>query len=128
MIVRSVDEIAETERDVVGDGWRSRRLLLRRDGMGYSLSDTLVEPGVELRLEYRHHLEACYCVEGAVEIEDLATGARRNVGPGAVYALDQHDKHVIRSPRGARLVCIFNPPLSGDERHQADGGYAPPVD
>lgn len=124
MIVRSVDQVAGTEREVTGDGWRSRRLLLRSDGMGFSLHDTTVEAGVELTLEYRHHLEACYVVDGEVEVEDLATGSRHPVGPGAAYALDRHDRHVLRSRSGARLVCVFNPPLTGTERH-VGGGYEP---
>ena len=124
MIVRSVEDVAGTDRDVTGSGWRSRRLLLRSDGMGFSLHDTSVEAGVELELEYRHHLEACYVVSGGVELEDLTTGQHHAVGPGAAYALDQHDRHILRSPSGARLVCVFNPALSGTERH-VGGGYEP---
>ena len=127
MIVRSVDDVAGTDRDVVGAGWRSRRLLLRSDGMGFSLHDTTVEAGVELTLEYRHHLEACYVVAGGVELEDLNSGRRHTVQPGAAYALDQHDRHVLRSPHGARLVCVFNPALTGTERHLG-GGYEPSED
>jgi len=122
-----VEDVAGTDRDVAGPGWRSRRLLLRSDGMGYSLHDTTVEAGVELTLEYRHHLEACYVVSGGVELEDPATGRRRTVGTGAVYALDQHDRHVLRSLGGARLVCVFNPALTGAERH-VGGGYEPSED
>jgi L-ectoine synthase len=124
MIVRSVQDVTGTDRDVAGPGWRSRRLLLRADEMGFSLHDTTVEAGVELHLEYRHHLEACYVVSGEVELEDLASGQHLAVGPGAVYALDQHDRHILRSPSGARLVCVFNPALAGTERH-VDGGYEP---
>ena len=125
MIVRSLDEIAGTERDVSGEGWRSRRLLVRDDGMGFSLSDTTVVAGAELHLQYRHHLEACYCVEGDAEIEDLATGAHHRIGPGIAYALDEHDEHVLRVNRELRLVCIFNPALTGGETHDAHGGYLP---
>ena len=128
MIVRSLDEVAGTGRDVSGDGWRSRRLLVRDDAMGFSLSDTAVAAGAELHLQYRHHLEACYCVDGEAEIEDLATGARHRIGPGIAYALDQHDAHVIRVIRDLRLVCVFNPALTGSETHDAQGGYLQPQD
>ncbi|HEX6655863.1 MAG TPA: ectoine synthase, partial [Candidatus Limnocylindria bacterium] len=107
-------------------GWRSRRLLLRDDGMGFSLHDTVVEAGTELEMEYRHHLEACYCVEGEAEIEELATGQRHAIGPGILYALSQHDRHVVRVRRTLRLVCVFNPPLVGAETHDASGAF--PVD
>src|SRR3990172_3880241 len=62
MIVRSLDEVTGTERDVHGEGWRSQRLLLRRDGLGFSLHNTTVAAGAEMELEYRNHLEACYFI------------------------------------------------------------------
>jgi len=124
MIVRTVDGIAGTERDVSGPGWRSRRLILRDDGMGYSLHDTVVQEGTELRLHYKDHLETNYCVAGEGEVVDVSTGQRFAIGPGTVYALDRNDKHVLRALRGdLRLVCVFNPPLSGRETHNSDGSY-----
>jgi L-ectoine synthase len=124
VIVRTVDELRGTERDVSGPGWRSRRLILRDDGMGYSLHDTVVEEGAELHLEYKEHLETNYCVAGEGEVLDVASGRSFAIRPGTVYALDRNDKHVLRALRGdLRLVCVFNPPLSGGETHNADGGY-----
>lgn len=124
MIVRSLHDVVGTDRDVEGDGWRSRRLLLAADGMGFSLHDTTVAAGAELELEYPHHLEACYCVSGSAEIEDLASGQRHVIGPGVAYALDRHDRHVLRASSELRLVCVFNPALAGTERH-VGGGYEP---
>lgn len=128
MIVRSLESVIGTDRDVAGDGWRSRRLLLRRDGMGFSLHDTTVAAGSELNLEYRHHLEACYCVEGEAEITDRATGETHRIGPGSVYGLDRHDAHTVRVLSDLRLVCVFNPALSGTEQHVGGGYEATPVD
>lgn len=124
MIVRSLDGILGTDRDVAGEGWRSRRLLLADDGMGYSLHDTVVAAGEELTLEYRHHLEACYCIEGEAEMTDLTSGERYRIAPGTLYALDRHDRHRLRTAGGVRLVCVFSPPLTGTEPH-VDGGYLP---
>jgi L-ectoine synthase len=124
MIVRSLADVTGTERDVTGDGWRSRRLLLRDDGMGFSLHDTTVHAGAELEMEYANHLEACYVLEGEAEIQDLAGGERHALRPGTVYALNQHDRHILRVSSELRLVCVFNPPLAGTERH-VGGGYEP---
>jgi L-ectoine synthase len=126
MIIRSLDEVVGTDRDVAGDGWRSRRLMLRRDGLGFSLHDTTVAAGADMELQYRHHLEACYCLEGEAEITDLASGAAHAIRPGTVYALDQHDRHRLQVGRDLRLVCVFNPALSGGETHDATGGFPPP--
>ena len=126
MIVRSLGDVVGTERDVEGEGWRSRRLLLRRDGMGFSFHDTTVAAGEVLQLHYKHHLEACYCLEGEAELVDLASGERHAITPGTMYALDEHDRHTITVRREMRLVCVFNPALTGGEVHDADGSFPPP--
>ena len=128
MIVRSLEDVVGTERDVEGEGWRSRRLLLRRDGLGFSLHDTTVAAGTELNLQYKHHLEACYLLAGEAELTDLATGEKHALGPGSMYALDQHDRHTLRVQTDLRLVCVFNPALTGGEVHDADGSFPPPAD
>jgi L-ectoine synthase len=126
MIVRALDEVIGSDDDVHGEGWNSRRLLLARHGMGFSLHDTLIPAGAELTLWYKHHLEAVYCIEGEGELESRETGQRWPIRPGVVYALDQNDRHVLRARETLRMVCVFNPPVTGDEVHDADGAYAPP--
>jgi hypothetical protein len=32
------------------------------------------------------------------------------IRPGTVYALDQHNKHVLRATTRLRMVCVFNRP------------------
>jgi L-ectoine synthase len=128
MIVRTLDEVINSPSHVTGETWESRRLLLSGDGMGFSLSDTIIKPGSEQRLHYKHHLEANYCISGRGEVVDLKTGRTFPIAPGTLYALDQHDEHILRAIDGdLRIVCVFNPPLSGQERHQADGSYAAPA-
>ena len=123
MIVRSVDEVKGTARDVGTPNWVSRRLLLKSDGMGFSLHETTVYPGTETYMWYAHHLEAVYCIEGEGEVESLADGTIHPIRPGVVYALDRHDKHHLRARTRMRLVCVFNPPLSGREVHDENGVY-----
>ncbi|MEX0710441.1 MAG: ectoine synthase [Chloroflexota bacterium] len=128
MIIRTLDEVEGSDRDVAGEGWRSRRLLLRRDGLGFSLHDTTVATGTELNLQYKHHLEACYLLAGEAELTDLVTGERHELRPGSMYALDQHDRHTLRVTSDLHLVCVFNPALTGGETHDADGSFPPPSD
>lgn len=127
MIVRTLDETIGSPSHVKGGVWESRRMLLARDKMGFSLSDTIIKEGSEQRLHYKHHFEANYCISGRGEVVDVKTGKTYPIGPGTLYALDQHDEHILRAVAGdLRLVCVFNPPLSGQEKHQADGSYAEP--
>jgi L-ectoine synthase len=123
MIIRSVDEIAGTERDVSGEGWRSRRLLRRDDGMNVSFHWTEVKAGTELDLHYESHLEGNLCVAGEGEVVDMATQAVHQLRPGVMYALDKNDHHRLRAKTDLALVCVFFPALGGSEKHNASGGY-----
>ena len=64
-----------------------------------------------------------YCVEGEGEVETLADGRKHAIRPGVVYALDRHDRHYLRARTTMRLVCVFNPPLTGREVHDENGVY-----
>jgi L-ectoine synthase len=126
MIVVHLEDVLGTEAEVDTEGWTSRRLIYRDAGMGYSVNDTVIKPGAELEMEYRNHLETVYCIEGEGEIVDLATGRTHAIRPGTLYALNNHDRHVLRANKGThmRMVCVFNPPLTGREVHDATGAYA----
>jgi L-ectoine synthase len=128
MIVRRLQDLAGGEREVDTPNWVSRRLLLAADGMGFSLHDTIIRGGTSTPMEYRHHLEAVYCIEGSGSILDAETGTRHRIKPGTVYALDKHDKHVLEADPGRRLrmICVFNPPVTGGEVHDETGAYPVP--
>ncbi len=126
-IVR-LEDLKGTEREVISpDGWTSYRFLLENDGMGFSMHETVFPAGTETPMWYKHHLEAVYCYSGEGSITNLDTGERHAIAPGTLYALDKHDRHVLKADTEMRLVCAFNPPVTGREIHDADGAYAPPV-
>lgn len=123
MIVRTLEEICGTDKDVEAENWTSRRFLLKRDGMGFSLHDTVIKPGTETYIWYANHLEAVYCIAGEGEVEVIETGEVFAIRPGTVYALSGHEKHFLRATTEMRMVCVFNPPLTGNETHDENGVY-----
>jgi len=125
MIVRRIDELHDTDREVEASTWVSRRFLLARDGMGFSMHDTLLYAGTETEMEYKHHVEAVYCIEGEGEIQLLPDGPSYPIRPGTLYALDGNERHVLRAKSQLRMVCVFNPPVTGTEVHGPDGAYPP---
>jgi L-ectoine synthase len=126
MIVRRLKEILNTERDIKTDTWASRRLLLRDDNMGFSMHETTVFAGTQTHIWYKNHFEAVYCVEGSGEVELIPSGEVFRIEPGTMYALNKNDRHWLRADPGGdmRVVCTFNPPLVGNEVHDAEGVYA----
>ena len=126
MIVKSLNDVIGTDADVRGPGWNSRRLVLKGDGLGYSVTNTVIEAGAEMTLEYKNHFESCYCITGTGSIHDTATGQTHKISPGTIYALNNNDHHTLKADKSEDmyLVCVFTPPLTGNEIHQADGSYA----
>jgi L-ectoine synthase len=123
MIVRDLAEANTTRRRVVSKGWESTRLLLKDDAMGFSFHITTIYAGAELPMHYKNHLECVYCISGEGSIEDLATGQVHEIRPGVMYALNDHDRHILRGRTEMVMACVFNPPVTGREVHDETGAY-----
>lgn len=123
MFVRKRDELT-------GINWgngTSHRLLTAKDGMGFTVAHTVVNAGSESRLQYRRHLEACYCIAGRGSVLSADGNEEYAIEPGSIYVLDQHDPHILKADNDQDLilVSVFNPPLTGEEKHQlSDGGFS----
>lgn len=122
MIVRKLDELLGTENEVKADTWESRRFLRKSDKMGFSLHDTVILPGTSTPIWYANHLEAVYCIEGKGKVV-LENGEEYIIEAGTMYALDGNEKHDLIAESKMRMVCVFNPPLRGDETHDENGVY-----
>ncbi len=125
MIVRMMEDIIGSENDISAETgtWASRRMLLRKDGMGFSFHDTMIFAGTTTLIWYKNHLEAVYCVAGEGELEVIETGEIFKIKDGTMYALNGHEKHYLRAFSDMRMICVFNPPLTGKEVHDEDGVY-----
>lgn len=106
-------------------GFTSLRFLLERDGMGYSLTHTTVHPAAGKQTwHYKSHLEACYCLRGHGILRDVEGDTTHSIVPGTLYVLNKHDLHEFTAIEPTELLCVFNPPLKGEEVHGNDGSYS----
>lgn len=128
MLIRKLDEIRRSDRSVTDKGWESSRLLLAKDGMGFSFHITTLQAGGEWTFHYQHHVESVFVISGTGSVTDLATGERHPLAPGTLYALDDHDRHTLRAETELVTACVFNPPVVGDEIHDDTGAYRPAVE
>ena len=124
MLIRKLDEVKTVNW---GNGL-SRRFLLEDDGMGYTVTDTIVNKGTKSLIEYKNHLEACYCIEGRGSVIEM-DGTEHVIEPGTMYALDKRDAHYLLASddEDLRLVCMFTPALKGDEAHRFEEEGVPSV-
>lgn len=127
MIVKTLKEIEGTEREVSSKNWKSRRLLLDQEGMGFSFHITTIYAGTETEIHYMNHLEAVYCISGEGEVELCDDGSIHPIKPGTVYALNLHDKHLLRAKSEMQMACVFNPACTGKEIHDENGAYPLPA-
>ncbi|MCF8057174.1 MAG: ectoine synthase [Desulfocapsa sp.] len=125
MIIRKLQEAEKTSRRVEdpNGNWDSVRLLLKDDNMGFSFHITTIYKGADFQMHYQNHLESVYCMSGEGEIENLDDRKTHPITPGTLYALDKHDKHILRAFTEMKLACVFNPPVTGNEVHNAEGAY-----
>lgn len=123
MLIKRLDEIRKSDRNVTDKGWESSRLLLKEDGMGFSFHITTLMAGGEWTFHYQHHLEAVFVISGTGSVTELATGTVHRLAPGTLYALNEHDHHTLRAETELVTVCVFNPPVTGNEVHDETGAY-----
>jgi L-ectoine synthase len=123
VIVRSVNDVTDTDRDVKTPNWRSKRIVLAKEKVGFSVHETTLYAGTVNDMWYANHVEAVFVIEGEGELLDKETGQVYQLGPGSLYLLDGHERHQLRPTTQMRTVCVFNPPLTGREVHDEDGVY-----
>lgn len=122
--------IFRNKKDVEGIQWgngSSHRMITAKDDMGFTVCHTVVNAGSESKLQYRRHLEACYCISGTGRVLTADGKLSFDIVPGAICALDKNDPHVLVAgdAENLHLISVFNPPLTGQEKHQlSTDGYS----
>lgn len=118
-IERRLAEIEGTDRDVYWGAGYSKRLLVKRDGLGFAFCVTIGHADSDSPLQYRNHLETCYYLSGTGEY--VWDGGRRPIetsdGEATAFLMDRHDAHRMVVRRETVCLSIFTPAIEGEERH-----------
>lgn len=127
MFVRTLEEVRASGLEFVREGEVSRvaRFVTAGDNLGFALSDVRFKAGHGVDLWYKNHWEANLVLDGSLEFTDKASGETRRLGPGALYCVGPEDRHHLQAVSDVHLLSVFNPPLTGQETHDADGAYPP---
>ena len=127
MFVKTLEELrARGVEKVLCEGKaRTVRFLNTDDGMGFTMADVRLSPGMDSVLWYKNHWEANYVVAGRGTLTDLTTGESWPMEPGMLNMVGPNDRHRVVADSDMHIISVFNPPLRGDEKHDADGAYEP---
>ena len=68
---RTLDHLKKHEMVKVmpGGSAESRRYVLKRDGMGYSMHFTVIAKDSQMYIHYKNHQESVMCVNGSLKLE-----------------------------------------------------------
>ncbi|WP_420795026.1 ectoine synthase [Gordonia neofelifaecis] len=98
-----------TDREVHGETWVSKRIILADDGVGFSHHETTVEPNTETPLHYPDYIEAVWLIDGRGTLVDRDNHRTYRLEPGTMYLLDGHERHSIIAKTTLRMYCVFAP-------------------
>ena len=74
------------------------RFLTAADGMGFTLSDVRIAPGMDQMLWYKNHWEANYVVSGRGTLEETKMGKSSPLEAGVIYSVGPKDLPLHRCP------------------------------
>jgi L-ectoine synthase len=123
LLVLNRDELENTKADYRTDNFRSIRIVRAKEKVGFSVHETIMYAGTVNDFWYANHVEAVFVYDGWGEITNKDTGETYALRPGSVYLLNNHDRHQVRPKTDMRTVCVFRPPLSGEEKHDERGTF-----
>ena len=127
MTVTTLEDVRKAGMEVSINGGRviAQRYLTAADQMGFSFSSVKVKEGVETDLWYKNHWEGNLVLDGSLEVTDKTTGDVHILGPGGLYLVGPDDPHHLKALTDVHAISVFDPPLTGNEDHDADGASPP---
>ncbi len=119
IVVRTLDEIEETERSVAWGNGLSQRYLLERDSLGFAFCYTIGNSNTDSHIQYTNHLEACYYLSGSGEYvwEDDSHPILTGNNNATMFVMDNHDQHRMVVHDRSVCISVFCPPIAGQEKH-----------
>ena len=125
MIVRTTAEITDTDRHIKGNNgnWESKRIVLADDRVGFSFHETTIAAGTTNDFHYANHIEAVWLTRGKGTLRDLTNDKEYPLEAGSMYLLDGNEKHQVIVEEEMQMLCVFNPPVVGDENPDENGIY-----
>ena len=108
-------DLQNTARHVKNDTFETVRFLLSEDGLGVTITDIVLQPGIKAEYGYEKYIEMAYCIEGRAFIVDHASKTKTDIVPGTLWIANKGDSFDFWADEPTRLICVFTPPFSGGE-------------
>ena len=122
---KSLSEVIDSDRNVSFERGYSRRFLAAPDGFNISFHNTLCLSHFNKHLQYVNNAEVVYFIKGQGEYiwengqQQQEFDSEKDHGTLFLTAHDAHEVKIGASDSIA--ICLFFPPLKGNERLKADG-------
>lgn len=113
----TVDAMKEhgTDHEVKRDDLSSVLLLLKSDGLGFTVARTMIHPAKDFEpFHDKDHVQAYYCIRGNGTVKD-SRGNETKITPGFFFAADKTEKHWIKAKNTLVLLCTISPAIAANE-------------
>lgn len=115
MIVIDAMQTHGSEREVKRDDLSSMLLLLKADGLGFTVTRTMIHPAKDFEpFHDKDHVQAYYCIRGNGTVKD-SRGNEHKIKPGFFFAAEKAEKHWIKAKDTLVLLCTISPAIAANE-------------
>ena len=122
LLMKSLSEVVDSDRNVFFKGGYSRRFLAAPDGYNISFHNTLVHANFNAHLHYPRNMEANFFIKGQGEYiwknGHQQFDSEKHHGTMLLVEQDPHEVKIGASDSIG--ICLFFPPLKGTERLRLD--------
>lgn len=120
LLMKSLDEVIDSDRNVPFENGFSRRFLAAPDGYNISFHNTFCSTKFSKHLQYLNNKEVVYFIKGQGEYV-WENGKRRHdfdseKHHGTMFLVANNAHEVKIGARDSIAICLFFPPLMGNER------------
>lgn len=120
LLMKSLDEVTDSDRNVPFEDGFSRRFLAAPDGYNISVHNTFCSRSFSKHLQYLNNKELVYVIKGQGEYVWENGQCRHDFDSekhhGTMFLVGNNAHKMTIGARDTIAICLFYPPLMGNER------------
>lgn len=120
LLMKSLDEVTDSDRNVPFEDGLSRRFLAAPDGYNISVHNTFCSSSFSKHLQYLNNKELVYVIKGQGEYVWQNGQCRHDFDSekhhGTMFLVGNNAHKMTIGARDTIAICLFYPPLMGNER------------
>ncbi|MGL4610422.1 MAG: ectoine synthase [Trueperaceae bacterium] len=115
MVIKRKADLLGTNRHIKNNVYETVRFLLAPDRAGITVTDIVLNPGIEETYGYDKHIEIAYCISGRATLQVSENQEAHYIEPGVLWFARPGETFKFVAQESTRLICVFSPDFRGEE-------------